>query len=60
MLMMLDHDKNADMCLGESHDAYQQVEQDDNKAEMSHELLGGAAAFGAMKIFEDRQRKEGT
>jgi hypothetical protein len=22
-------------------------------------MLGGAAAFGAMKIFEDRQRKEG-
>jgi len=46
---------------GESHDAYQQVENsgDDNKAEFSHELLGGAAAFGAMKLFEDRQRKEG-
>lgn len=47
---------------GESHDAYQQVEDgqlDENKAEFSHELLGGAGAFAAMKVFEDHQRKEG-
>jgi hypothetical protein len=52
--------KDANSRLGESQDAYQQVEQSDNQAEFSHELVGGAAAFGAMKIFEDRQRKEGT
>jgi hypothetical protein len=42
----------------DSHDAYQQVESE-NRPEFSHEMLGGAAAFGAMKLFEDRQRKEG-
>lgn len=42
----------------DSHDAYQQVEQG-NQASFGHEMLGGAAAFGAMKLFEDRQRKEG-
>ncbi|KAK5010372.1 hypothetical protein BJ546DRAFT_38525 [Cryomyces antarcticus] len=48
---------------GESHDAYQQVYNDDgqseNKAEMSHELIAGGASFAAFKYFEDQQRKEG-
>lgn len=33
--------------------------QPDNQAKFSHELLGGAASFEAMKLFEDHQRKEG-
>ncbi|KAK5071636.1 hypothetical protein LTR64_004585 [Lithohypha guttulata] len=44
----------------ESRDAHQQVYgDDDNQAKFSHELIGGAAAFEGMKLFEDRQRKEG-
>ncbi|KAI5924084.1 hypothetical protein F4810DRAFT_665597 [Camillea tinctor] len=30
-----------------------------HESHMSHELIGGAASFEAMKLFEDRQRKEG-
>lgn len=45
--------------LDDSQDAYQQVQQCENTGSFSHELIGGAAAFGAMKIFEDRQRREG-
>ncbi|KAJ8130736.1 hypothetical protein O1611_g2894 [Lasiodiplodia mahajangana] len=30
-----------------------------HKSHLSHELIGGGAAFEAMKLFEDRQRKEG-
>ncbi|KAL8658159.1 MAG: hypothetical protein Q9202_007625 [Teloschistes flavicans] len=45
---------------GESEDAHQQVYGDDNnQAKFSHELIGGAAAFEGMKLFEDHQRKEG-
>jgi hypothetical protein len=44
---------------GDAQDNYNQVYQDDNKAEFSHELLAGGASFMAMKMFEDRQRKEG-
>lgn len=45
---------------GEARDQYQQVENSDgNQAELSHELLAGGASFMAMKMFEDRQRKEG-
>lgn len=46
----------------ETRDAHQQVYNDDdnqNDAKFSHELIGGAAAFEGMKLFEDRQRKEG-
>jgi hypothetical protein len=38
-------------------DVYDGGEQ--HKAAFSHELIGGAAAFEAMKVFEDHQRKEG-
>lgn len=31
----------------------------DNQAKFSHELIAGGAAFEGMKLFEDRQRKEG-
>ncbi|KAL8709743.1 MAG: hypothetical protein Q9220_005529 [cf. Caloplaca sp. 1 TL-2023] len=47
---------------GESEDAHQQVYgdgNDDNQAKFSHELIGGAAAFEGMKLFEDHQRKDG-
>ncbi|KAI1376649.1 hypothetical protein F4677DRAFT_445442 [Hypoxylon crocopeplum] len=30
-----------------------------HESKISHELVGGGAAFEAMKLFEDRQRKEG-
>ncbi|KAI0133069.1 hypothetical protein F4776DRAFT_625974 [Hypoxylon sp. NC0597] len=30
-----------------------------HESKLSHELVGGGAAFEAMKLFEDRQRKEG-
>merc|ERR1712113_228949 len=46
----------------ESRDAHEQVyngDDDQNQAKFSHELIGGAAAFEGMKLFEDRQRKEG-
>lgn len=52
---------------GESEDAHNEVyrenggyENPNHEAKFSHELLGGAAAFEGMKLFEDRQRKEGT
>ena len=47
---------------GEAQDNYNQVYNDqgsDNQAEFSHELVAGGASFMAMKMFEDRQRKEG-
>ncbi|TID22889.1 signal transduction protein [Venturia nashicola] len=44
---------------GESHDAYNEVQNSDNKAELSHEVLAGGASFAAFKMFEDNQRKEG-
>lgn len=31
----------------------------EHEAKFSHELIGGAAAFEGMKLFEDRQREEG-
>lgn len=43
----------------DAKDSYQQAYQEDNKAELSHELLAGGASFMAMKMFEDKQRKEG-
>ncbi|KAL7625166.1 hypothetical protein AAE478_004381 [Parahypoxylon ruwenzoriense] len=30
-----------------------------HESKLSHELIGGGAAFEAMKLFEDRKRKEG-
>jgi hypothetical protein len=47
---------------GESQQAYDQVNSDDfnNQSSFGHEALAGAASFGAFKMFEDRQRKDGT
>ncbi|KAG6994090.1 hypothetical protein G7Y79_00047g083160 [Physcia stellaris] len=50
---------------GESADAHKEVYQENggydqpNEAKFSHELVAGAAAFEGMKLFEDKQRKEG-
>ncbi|KAI1437503.1 hypothetical protein GGR50DRAFT_645374 [Xylaria sp. CBS 124048] len=34
-------------------------EGEPHQASLSHEIIGGAASFEAMKLFEDHQRKEG-
>ena len=54
------------MIIDDAQNDHQQVYQQDggydnpdHKAKFSHELLGGAASFEAMKLFEDHQRKEG-
>ena len=45
----------------ESQKNYDDVNNDsDNQAKFSHEALAGAASFGAFKMFEDRQRADGT
>lgn len=49
----------ADTLADESRDAHQQVYGDEHEAKFSHELIGGAAAFEGMKLFEDQQRREG-
>jgi Protein of unknown function (DUF3759) len=47
--------------IGEAQQSYDQVQNGDvNESSFSHEALAGAASFGAFKMFEDRQRKEGT
>lgn len=38
---------------------YQDEYSDDHKAKLSHELIGGAAAFEAMHLWESKQRREG-
>lgn len=38
---------------------YNQDQGDKHEGKFSHELLAGGAAFGAMKLFEDQQRREG-
>jgi hypothetical protein len=43
-----------------NRDAHQQMYGDDqHEAKFSHELIGGAAAFEAMKAFENSQRRKG-
>jgi hypothetical protein len=47
----------------DSERSYQQAENYDrqqHEGSFGHEALAGAASFGAFKIFEDRQRKEGS
>lgn len=44
----------------ENKDNYERAQAGEHHdASFGHEALGGAAAFGAMKVFEDRQRKKG-
>lgn len=40
--------------------AYNEWDQAPHKAELSHELIAGAAAFEAAKAWEKHQEKEGT
>ncbi|KAL6450150.1 hypothetical protein SBY92_002443 [Candida maltosa Xu316] len=40
-------------------DNHDQVNNDQHEGKFSHEVVAGAASFAAMKVFEDRQRKEG-
>jgi hypothetical protein len=46
---------------GESKDARDQVYSDDqpHEAKFSHEMIGSAAGFEAMHLWENEQRKEG-
>jgi hypothetical protein len=44
---------------GFGEDDHQQVYGGEHQAKFSHELVAGAASFEAMKLFEDRQRREG-
>jgi Protein of unknown function (DUF3759) len=46
----------------ESEDASRQVYNDEphHKGKFSHELIGGAVGFEAMKAYEDHERKNGT
>ena len=47
----------------DSQDAHDQVYNndvtDDNKGSFTHELVGGAAAFEAMRLYEQKQASEG-
>jgi len=41
------------------HDAYNQVNNSPHKASLSHELIGGAASYEAMKAYEKHCAKNG-
>lgn len=43
-----------------AQDDYNKVQQTDNQAEFSHELIAGAGSFMAFRAFENHQRNEGT
>lgn len=43
----------------DAHEDYKKVQNSDNQAELSHEILAGGASFMAMKEWEDHQRKSG-
>ncbi|EGW35817.1 uncharacterized protein SPAPADRAFT_59022 [Spathaspora passalidarum NRRL Y-27907] len=40
-------------------DNHEQVYGEKHEGKFSHELVAGAASFEAVKLFEDKQRKEG-
>jgi len=48
----------------DSQDTHDQVYNndvtDDNKSSFTHELVGGAAAFEAMRLYEQKQASDGT
>jgi len=51
-------DSNSDQ--GQAYDQYNQYnDQPEHKAKISHELIGGAAAFEAAKAWEDHQAANG-
>ena len=39
---------------------YDSVYKGNHEAKFSHEAVAGAASFAAVKLFEDRQRREGN
>lgn len=43
----------------DQYNQYNQAIDTGNHASLGHEALAGGAAFAAVKVFEDRQRKEG-
>ena len=50
----------ADFFIDDAQNDYQRVQgHDENKPELSHEILAGGASFIAMKEWEDHQRAEG-
>ncbi|KAK7747182.1 hypothetical protein SLS62_009124 [Diatrype stigma] len=50
----------ADLISDEGKNARDEVyDGQPHESHLSHELIGGAASFEAVKLFEDRQRKEG-
>jgi hypothetical protein len=44
---------------GFGEEEHRQVYGQEHEAKFSHELIAGAASFEAVKLFEDRQRREG-
>ncbi|OBR11614.1 putative CipC-like antibiotic response protein [Colletotrichum higginsianum IMI 349063] len=45
---------------GEAKEHRDAVYEGRHEGKLSHEIVAGGAAFEAMKLFEDRQRKNGT
>lgn len=53
---------SAALCFAdEQRRAYEEVQYagEEHKAKLSHELIGGAAAFAAMKAYQDHQEANG-
>lgn len=44
---------------GEAKEHRDAVYEGQHEGKLSHEIVAGGAAFEAMKLFEDRQRKNG-
>ncbi|KAE8448979.1 hypothetical protein EG329_008567 [Mollisiaceae sp. DMI_Dod_QoI] len=43
----------------DAQSSYNDAQQSENTGSLTHEVVAGAASFGAFKYFEDRQRAEG-
>ncbi|CAO3698137.1 hypothetical protein G6F70_005870 [Rhizopus microsporus] len=41
-------------------EAYRKIEQEENKAEWTHELLSAAAGFAAMRAYNKKKEEEGA
>lgn len=55
------HITNCSPLPGEAKEARDELyEGQPHESKLSHELIAGAASFEAMKLYEDRQRKQGT
>ena len=62
---MSDHRTDSRLSTDDSEEArhyneYQNTEPREHEAKFSHELIGGAAAFEAMKAYEDHEARNGT